>query len=174
MSVKERFRRFVRFIRKARIDSVQILLPIPLPGTDLRKRLETQHRVYPVQTVGWEYYDGNFPLFEPDAPMMAEGLQYAAKKIMTRVYQFHYVFAIIGGILTFPALAFSLYHLKRAWARWARKWRSHIIRFGGWITIQKWTSHFMKDPFLTKISKARKRLYDQHSNGQGVVMDRFP
>jgi hypothetical protein len=137
MSLNERIRRFRRFLRKARIDSVQILLPIPLPGTDLRKRLEEQDRVYSVQAVGWEYYDGNFPLFEPDAPMTAEGLQYAAKKIMIRFYQFHYVFAIIGSILTLPALVFSLHRLKRGWGRWVRKWRSHIIRFVGWITKKK-------------------------------------
>ena len=46
MPAKERVRRFRRFIRKGKIDTVQVLLPVPLPGTELRHRLEQQNRIY--------------------------------------------------------------------------------------------------------------------------------
>ncbi len=62
MSARERKKRFKNFIRKAKIDTVQILLPTPLSGTELRRRLAMQNRLYLLQDVGWEYYDGNFSL----------------------------------------------------------------------------------------------------------------
>jgi len=158
MPVDERVQRFRRFIRKSRVDSVQVLLPVPLPGTGLRARLEGQDRIYSLQDVGWEYYDGNFPLFEPDAPMTAEQMQYAGKRIMSRFYRFRYLFLVAASILSFPALAFSLHRLKLGWQKWYRRWQSRLIRFGGWITMQKWTSDFRKGNFQLKLRKARERV----------------
>jgi radical SAM superfamily enzyme YgiQ (UPF0313 family) len=111
MSVEERVKRFRRFIRRAGIDSVQVLLPVPLPGTELRQRLERQNRIYPLQEVGWEYYDGTFPLFEPDLPLTAEDLQRAGRRIMSRFYRFAMSFCrreypIISNVDLFtPSLA---------------------------------------------------------------------
>ncbi|HWU40886.1 MAG TPA: radical SAM protein, partial [Candidatus Acidoferrum sp.] len=39
MPAGERIRRFKKFIQRARLDSVQVLLPAPLPGTELTARL---------------------------------------------------------------------------------------------------------------------------------------
>jgi radical SAM superfamily enzyme YgiQ (UPF0313 family) len=163
MSAKERVRRFRRFIRRAQIDSVQILLPVPLPGTDLRRRLERQGRVYPIQDVGWEYYDGNFPLFEPDEPLTASEMQRAVKCIMRRFYRFQYLFLVAASILAFPTLAFSLHRLRLGWRKWYRRWQSRVIRFGGWLTIRKWTSDFRKSDFLQKLQSARRRLRTAHN-----------
>lgn len=158
MPLGERVERFKSFIRRAKIDTAQVMLPVPLPGTALRRRLQEQNRVYPIQEVGWEYYDGNFPLFEPDDPIDPEQLQRAGKKIMSRVYHFRYMFLVVASILSFPALAFSLHRLNLAWRQWNRRWRSRIIRFGGWITIRKWTSNFQRGDFLQRLQAARKRL----------------
>ena len=159
MPVDERVRRFRRFIRKARIESVQVLLPVPLPGTDLRRRLEAQGRIYPLEDVGWQYYDGNFPLFEPDAPLTAQDLQRAGKRIMSRFYRFRYVILVVASILSFPALVFSLHRLKAGWSSWYRRWQTRLVRFGGWITIRKWTSDFQKGDFLPRLRRAQRRLY---------------
>ena len=159
LSVKERAGRFKRFIRRARLDTVQILLPVPLPGTELRRRLEQQHRVYPIDTVGWEYYDGNFPLFEPDPPATAQEMQEAVKEIMRGFYRFHYLFLVGASVLSFPAtMAFSLHNLRPAWAAWYRSWRNRLIRFGGWLTLRQWALQFRKDEFLDKLHRARARL----------------
>ncbi len=164
MPIEERVRRFRRFIRKARIDTVQVLLPVPLPGTRLRQRLEEQGRVYPCSDVGWEYYDGNFPLFEPDAPMTAQEMQRGAKRIMGRFYRFQYMFLVVASILTFPALVFSLHNLRVGWSRWYKRWASRLIRFGGWLTIRKWTADFRKSDFLERLHNARGHLnLTQHS-----------
>jgi len=164
MPVSERVKRFQRFIRKAKIDTIQVLLPVPLPGTQLRARLERQHRVYRTQDVGWEYYDGNFPLFEPDEPATAQEMQRAVKRIMRWFYRFQYMFFVVASILSFPALALSLHRLGLGWRKWYRRWQSRVIRFGGWITIRKWTSDFRKSDFLQKLQHARQRLHTVRNN----------
>jgi len=158
MAAKERVRLIKRFIRKAKIDTIQVLLPVPLSGTELRHRLERQKRVYPIQDVGWEYYDGNFPLFEPDEPMSAEEMQASIKNIMGKFYQFKYMFMIGMNIFSFPALIFFLHDIKSGWKKWYRPWRNHLIRFGGWITIRSWTKEFKKDKFAQKLKKAKEDL----------------
>lgn len=158
MPVKERVKRFRNFIRKSRLDTIQVLLPVPLPGTELRARLKKENRVFPLEDLGWEYYDGNFPLFEPDAPMSPEDMQDSVRKIMARFYQFHYVFMIGVNILSFPALIFFLHNIKSGWRKWYRPWRNHLFRFGGWITIKKWALEFGKDKFSQRLRKAKEHL----------------
>jgi len=94
MPAKERVRRFKNFIRQAKIDTIQVLLTCPLPGTELRHRLQTQNRIYPTKDLGWEYYDGNFPLLEPEEPMSREEAQLSIRKIMGRFYKFKYMFRL--------------------------------------------------------------------------------
>jgi radical SAM superfamily enzyme YgiQ (UPF0313 family) len=163
MSVEDRVRRFKTFIRKAKIDTVQVLLPVPLPGTELRRRLEQQNRVYPLQDVGWEYYDGNFPLFEPDAPLTSPELQEGGKRIMSRVYRFRCALLVAAHILSFPTIVLSLHNLSLGWRRWYRPWRNSIIRFGGWLTMRKWSAAFQKSNFLQRLQSARARLQIAHS-----------
>jgi radical SAM superfamily enzyme YgiQ (UPF0313 family) len=162
MPAKERVRCFRKFIRKARIDTVQTLLPVPLPGTEMTQRLARQNRIFSIDCVGWEYYDGNFPLFEPDKPLTPEELQRSTRKIMGRFYRFRYMFLIALNILIFPTMMFSLYNVKIGWRRWYRSWRNNILRFTGWVILRKWTSEFKKGTFSDKLNKAKKRL---HPNG---------
>lgn len=158
MSVNERVKRFRRFIRKAKIDTIQVLLPVPLPGTELRHRLEGQGRIYPIKDVGWEYYDGNFPLFEPDEPATARALQAGGKRIMSRVYDVRYALLVVAGILSFPTIALSLHNIQKGWQRWYRRWSTHVTRFGGWLTMRQWTAQFKQDAFVKKLHRARCRL----------------
>lgn len=160
MAAKDRIRRIKRFIREAKIDTIQVLLPVPLAGTELRDRLEKQRRVYPIQEVGWEYYDGNFPLFEPDEPMSAEEMQTSIRNIIGKFYQFKYMFMIGMNILSFPALVFFLHDIKSGWRKWYRPWRNHLVRFGGWITIRGWTKEFKKDKFSERLKEAKAHLVD--------------
>ncbi|MFH1753233.1 MAG: radical SAM protein [Candidatus Omnitrophota bacterium] len=158
MSAKERVKHYRRFIRKARLDTVQVMLPVPLPGTELRSRLERQNRVFPRADIGWEYYDGNFPLFVPDEPLTALELQESVAKIMSKVYQFRYMFLVGLNIFSFPSMVFFLHNIKAGWRIWYRRWRNYIIRFGGWMTFKKWMSAFKKDDFLQKLRKAQTHL----------------
>ena len=158
MSAKERIKRFKNFIKETKIDTVQVLLPVPLAGTELRHRLQKQNRIYSTRDVGWEYYDGNFPVFEPDEPMTPEEMQASMRKIMSKFYRFKYIFMVILHIFSFPALIFFLHNIKSGWKRWYRLWRNDLIRFGGWITIRGWTKEFKKDKFVQKLKKAKEDL----------------
>ncbi|MDD5613771.1 MAG: radical SAM protein [Candidatus Omnitrophica bacterium] len=158
MPVEERIKYYREFIRKAKLDTIQILLPVPIPGTELHSRLKKQNRIYPVEDVGWEYYDGNFPLFEFDRPLTTEGVQEAVKKIMGRFYQFKYFFIIVLNVFSFPAIMFYLHDIKLGWKRWYRPWRNNLIRVGGWFTIKSWLSNYKKDNFSKKIEGAKRHL----------------
>ncbi|MDD5668944.1 MAG: radical SAM protein [Candidatus Omnitrophica bacterium] len=158
MPAQERVKRFKIFIKKAKIDTVQILLPVPLPGTELRARLQKQNRVYPLQDVGWEYYDGNFPIFEPDSPVTAEELQISMHKIMGRFYEFKYIFLLVLHIILFPSLLFFMHNFRSGWSQWYRQWRNSLVRFGGWFIIKGWNSEFKKGIFSEKLNNAKKHL----------------
>ena len=158
MPASERVKRFRSFIKKAKIDTVQVLLPVPLPGTELRHRLQQQNRIYPNCAVGWEYYDGNFPLFEPDGPMSAEEMQASVRKIMGRFYRFKYMFFVALSIFSFPALILFLHNIGLGWGRWYRHWRNSLIRFGGWLTLRKWTLEFKRNAFSRKLQQAKEHL----------------
>ncbi len=155
MGAEERIRHFRRFVRKARIDTLQVLLPVPLPGTELRERLDAEGRVYPKEHLGWEYYDGNFPLFEPDDPLTAEEMQAAVHKIMGRFYRFHRLFAVALNILSFPAIALHLHNLRAGWRQWSRRWWNSLMGVAGWRIIRKWTRQFRKGSFLEKLEAAK-------------------
>jgi radical SAM superfamily enzyme YgiQ (UPF0313 family) len=158
MSVNERAKCYKDFIRKAKIDTVQILLPVPIPGTELRDRLRRQKRIYPLEDIGWEYYDGSFPLFEPDEPLNSEEIQQGSRKIMGRFYQFGYMFLVPVNILSFTSLIFFFHNIRLGWRLWYRSWRNYLVRFGGWIILRRWTSKFKRDAFMHKLQKAQEHL----------------
>jgi len=158
MTIEDRARRYREFIRKAKIDTVQILLPVPIPGTELRNRLKREGRIYALANLGWEYYDGSFPLFEPDEPLSAEEVQKGGRKIMGRFYKFGYVFLVPVNILSFTRLIFFFHDIRLGWRNWYRTWRNHLVRFGGWITLRQWTSKFKRDGFLHKLREAQQNL----------------
>ncbi|RLC35383.1 MAG: hypothetical protein DRZ76_00175 [Candidatus Nealsonbacteria bacterium] len=172
MPAKERVRRFRQFIKKAKIDTIQVLLAGPLPGTELRRRLIKQNRVYPIEDIGWEYYDGNFPLFEPDQPMSAEEMQNSVRRIMGKFYQFKYMFLIGFNIFSFPSLLFFLHNIKFGWRIWYRPWRNTLARFGGWVIMKRWFSQFKKNKFLLKLQHAKEHLKvsksDNHCKKTGI------
>jgi radical SAM superfamily enzyme YgiQ (UPF0313 family) len=158
MSAEDRVQNFLRFIKESRLDTVQVLLPVPLPGTALTRRLRAQNRIYSTQTVGLEYYDGNFPLFEPDAPLTAEGMQQAVRKIMGRFYRPTRMFAIALHILCFLAITFPFHKIRPSWQRWRRKWSKSCFRIGGWFLMRKWAAAFKGSQFLAKLAHAKKQL----------------
>lgn len=158
MSVNDRIKLYRSFIKKTKIDTVQVLLPVPLPGTELRHRLKAQNRIYSNKDIGWEYYDGNFPIFEPDAPLTAQEMQISIHKIMGKFYQFKYMFMVGLHVFSFPALIFFLYNIKVGWRKWYRPWRNSLVRFGGWVIMKGWTSEFKKGTFSQRLKKAQEHL----------------
>lgn len=160
LSVKQRIRAFMSFIKKAKLDTIQVLLPVPLPGTELTDRLNSEHRIFNREDIGWEYYDGNFPLFKPDAPLTPEDMHHAVGTIMSKFYRFKSMFAVGLDILVFPAMVFSLWNLTYGWRKWYRGWRNNIVQFGGWITLKRWKTAFKSSDFPEKLASAIKHTQD--------------
>ncbi len=158
ISLNDRVRHFRRFIRKTHLDTIQVLLPVPLPGTAMTRRLAQENRLFSREYVGWEYYDGNFPLFIPDPPMTSESVLGAAHKIMGVFYRFDGMFSMGFQLLSFPMLVFWLHNLKRGWRLWFNSWRNSYMRVGGWLTLRHWLSQFKHGGFTDKLNAARHEM----------------
>jgi radical SAM superfamily enzyme YgiQ (UPF0313 family) len=167
MSAQERIKRFKDFINKARLDTAQVMLPIPLPGTELRERLKKEGRIYPMKDVGWEYYDGNFPIFLPDEPMTSEEMQRTSMEIMGRIFRFKNMVMVGINVLLFPAMILFSHNIRHGWRRWYRFWRQSIVRFGGWILMKKWSLAFKKDVFSDRLKAAEEHLLRGRFTEQG-------
>ena len=142
ISVAETIKRFRRFLRKASFGSVQILHPIPLVGTALRRRLEKEGRLFPLEVVPWSKYDGNYVCFAPDNMTIRE-FQEIPMKLMRWFYNPWSFFKIPMRIISFP-----VDYLVRGWKDWYRNWLEDIIKYGGHLLIQRWQkrqrSNFVK------------------------------
>ncbi|MBN1648759.1 MAG: radical SAM protein [Spirochaetales bacterium] len=161
-SLTEHVREYRRFIRKSNIDTLQLLLAIPLPGTELRTRLENEGRLFPVETIGWEYYDGQYPLFDPGEGIRPEELQQAAGKIVKKFYGISFFFRIIKNILfDFPLIVFpsvftlpsgKIRYIRKAFSFWYhRYYQNNLLRFGGLILVKNWFRQFRKGVFMRKL-----------------------
>jgi radical SAM superfamily enzyme YgiQ (UPF0313 family) len=64
-TIRERAECFKKFFKKSEIDTIQLLNAVPLPGSELRARLESEGRLLPLSMVGWDKYDGLFLCYNP-------------------------------------------------------------------------------------------------------------
>ncbi len=172
LTLDERIQRFKDFVIKAKLPTIQVLLTIPLPGTELRKRLEEEGRVYPLDKIGWEYYDGQFPLFEPDEGIDVKELQPAIRKVMGRLYRLGTVFKLLFTLLIhFPPIAiissFSIFsfrvkYIVDTYMRWKKHhFRDAILRFGGYVLLKKWMRMFKSSDFSSRLEEAQMALRKQ-------------
>ncbi len=158
MSNAERVKRFRAFFREAHLDTVQALLPVPIPGTALRDRLEKAGRVLPNSEIGWEYYDGNFPVIVPDPPLTPEEMQKSMLSLMGGFYRLSRMSGLVLRILRFPLAMMPLVHLRTRWRNWYRHWRNDVLGSMGYFIVRKWRKAFKKGPFSEKLRKAKKML----------------
>ena len=86
LSLHQKARAYSRFFKKARLDTVQVLNAVPLPGSDLRARLEREGRILPQEAVGWDRYDGLFLCYVPEKGVDPLKLQSLARNLMRRAY----------------------------------------------------------------------------------------
>ena len=101
LTVRERANVYIDFIRRTRIDTIQILKAVPIPGTKLAERLKKAGQTYPLEDVGWDKYDGNFLCFEPkeDDPVQ---IQLEAMRIMKEFYRPVFLWKAIGLLPLLP------------------------------------------------------------------------
>jgi len=145
LSAKEIIKRFRKFIRKAHPDSVHVMLPGPGVGTDLRKRLKKEGRLFPLDVVSWSKYDGRFVCFKPDDSMSLREFQELPLKIMSRFYD-RLSFIRIARIIIFP-----IDYLIRRWNPGHRSWYRDAIKYGGHRLLQRWQKKQSSDKFIQEL-----------------------
>jgi radical SAM superfamily enzyme YgiQ (UPF0313 family) len=65
LTIKQRAECYIDFFKKTGVDTIQVLNAVPLPGSDLRARLEKDGRLLPLSLIGWDKYDGLFLCYDP-------------------------------------------------------------------------------------------------------------
>ncbi len=150
ISPKETVKRFKKFIRKASLDTVQILLPVPLVGTALRKRLEKKGRIFPLELVPWSKYDGSYPCFMPDNMTLQE-FQEIPWKLMSKFYNPLSLIRIPLRTVAFPIDCWI-----RGWKNWYRDWCRDVIKYGGYLLLQRWQKRQDGD-FIKKLEKYNQK-----------------
>ncbi len=153
IAFKERIKRFKRFIRQSRIDSIQILRPVPLIGSKLRERLDKSGQLLPLDVVGWDHYDGNFACFTPDN-MTFEELQRGPTKIMLSFYNCYAKIKLPWRTINLPFL-----YPFTGWQSWYRRWSKEVIRFGAHRLLKQW--RYQERNFLQSIKEYIYKRYPQ-------------
>jgi radical SAM superfamily enzyme YgiQ (UPF0313 family) len=92
-TIRERAECFKKFFKKSGVDTIQLLNAVPLPGSELRARLESEGRLLPLSMVGWDKYDGLFLCYDPRPEGLdPDDLQNMPKMLMKKKY--------IGGFIS--------------------------------------------------------------------------
>lgn len=150
LNVDEMAKRFRKFIRKAKISTVQILHPVPIVGTDLRTRLLAEGRLFPLDVLPWDRYDGNYACFVPNN-MPLEELQKAPINLMGRFYNGINLFKILLRTVIFP-----FDYLIRGWYRWHRLrhgWLKDFTKYRGHRLLKRWRKQENEDQFVKRLEE---------------------
>jgi len=149
-SAEEIARRFKKFIRKASLDTVQVLHPVPIVGTALRQRLEKEGRIFPLELVPWSKYDGSYICFRPDNITIRE-FQEMPWKLMSKFYNPLSFIRILLRIIAFP-----IDYLVRGWRNWYRDWYKDVVKYGGYLLLQRWQKR-QKGDFIKRLEKYNQK-----------------
>ena len=124
--------RIVDFALDQKLDTIQLLMLTPIPGTPLFEDLKENNRLL---SAGWEYYDGHHVVHNP-AQMTPYELQSSVIKEMARFYSFR--------------------QLMRLGARWDLV--NSYFRFYGWKTIKKWIADRKNQAYLTFLKETYSKV----------------
>jgi len=166
-SVAERAQIYRDFIKQSNLDTAQVLLTVPIPGTELWNRLEKEGRLLP--GMSWELWDGQYPLYQPDNATPEE-LQDAMHGIMGNFYGFRHVVKLffLKWCIRYPLNVFPYIvtlatlrtrYLVKAHKNWSVKHhRNTLIRAGGWFVVKHWEKQLKKGDFRAKLKRAQEAL----------------
>lgn len=155
-SLREQANDYLRFVRRNKIDTIQVLKPVPLVGTVFRERLEKEGRIYP--EIGFDKYDGNFVVFEPDGD--PEELQKEAMRVMRKFYNWRN-YLKLASLPALSTIDLAFYFLSGFWHGkkinfefFKKRWRNPVIRAWGYNTVKNWRLDFKKEDFIKLLNKA--------------------
>ena len=119
----------LKFAIKHKIDTIQMAVLTPFPGTKVYETLEAQNRIF---TRDWSLYDGQHVVFNPNL-LSARELQINALKAYTRFYS-----------------------LRRALSSLLKlHFRNAMFRFIGHVTVKEWIKHNRKMAWLLQAQPRR-------------------
>ena len=120
LTLEQKARECIKFCRKAKIDILQILNAIPIPGTELRAKLEAEGRLFPLDMVGWDKHDGQFLCYDPTS----EGLDpYELQEIPRMLMKKWYLGNFVNRNLNY-----------KNWMTWGYNTFGFPIQFGAFYT----------------------------------------
>jgi radical SAM superfamily enzyme YgiQ (UPF0313 family) len=114
----------LKFAIKQKIDTIQMMILTPLPGTKVHEELKQQKRIF---STDWSLYDGQHVVFEPKL-LSARQLQLDVLKAYIKFYSFPKFLALVLR-LRFRNAMFRLmgYNIIREWIGRNRglRWLTH-------------------------------------------------
>lgn len=123
----------LRFAIKQKIDTMQMTILTPFPGTKVYEDLERQKRIF---TKDWSLYDAQHIVFAPRL-LSAQELQLAIVKAYAKFYSIHR----------------ALYLLLKL------HFRNAIMRFMGYAVVKEWIRLNRNKPWLLQVSPSRKTSF---------------
>lgn len=138
--MKKRFKGFIRRATRAarRGLSIQVLKAVPVPGSDLQRRLKQEGVLFPLKLLSWSLCDGNWASFMPKN-MTLEQFQQIPMQIMNWFYSPASFVRICLKTIAFPVDL-----VLRGWHRWKRGWWKDVVVWGGSLLMRRW--HKENDP----------------------------
>lgn len=115
-----------RFAVKHKIDTIQMMILTPLPGTKVYEDLRVQNRIF---NYDWNLYDGQHVVFKP-------------KLLSARQLQLN----VLKAYMKFYSIRWSISLLIKF------RFRNAIFRFMGHRIIREWMGHNRNMPWLTTAS----------------------
>jgi len=151
IGAQETIKLFSRFIRKASLDTIQVLLAVPIVGSDLRNRLEQEGRIFPLEVVPWSKYDGSCPCFKPDNMTLRE-LQEIPVRLMSKFYNPLSLIKVILKTISFPIDC-----LIGGWRHWYRNWSRDLVKYAGHRLLQQWRKKQKSYRFIENLEQYQSR-----------------
>jgi radical SAM superfamily enzyme YgiQ (UPF0313 family) len=112
---REAARDTVKFAIRHKIDTMQMMILTPFPGTRVQQDLERQGRVF---NRDWDLYDGQHAVFKPKL-LSAKELQLSTIKAYEKFYSFFNAFSLLAKL----------------------KFRNAFFRFMGRSVLKEWKRH---------------------------------
>jgi len=96
LRLEEKAKAYSKFFRKAKLDTIQVLNAVPLPGSELRRKLAEEGRLFPVEMVGWDKYDGAFLCYKPEEGINVYDLQNLPRVLMKKRYLGNFMYRTLN------------------------------------------------------------------------------
>ena len=122
----------VKFAIKQRIDTIQIMILTPFPGTKVYEELKKQKRIF---SRDWSLYDGQHIVFNPKL-LSARELQLNVIRAYAQFYSFFRAFMLMVKL-----------HFRNA-----------LFRFMGYAIFKEWMRYNRKMQWLVETKRNRYRL----------------